>query len=193
MEPGIIILAAGSSTRMGQSKQLLEINGQSLLEHAASEALRVSNMVLVVLGAQYEKHHAAIVQLPVHSVENKHWKKGMGGSLKTGLSYMLSGFPMLDSVLILVCDQPFLKAELLEKIIEASKETKNSIVASAYGKTVGVPALFKRPVFQNLLLLNDKDGAKAILLELSNSVVTVNFPGGEVDLDTMEDYESFVK
>ena len=73
MEPGIIILAAGSSTRMGQSKQLLEINGQSLLEHAASEALRVSNMVLVVLGAQYEKHHAAIVQLPVHSVENKHW------------------------------------------------------------------------------------------------------------------------
>ena len=106
---------------------------------------------------------------------------------------MLSCFPMLDSVLILVCDQPFLKAELLEKIIEASKETKNSIVASAYGKTVGVPALFKRPVFQNLLLLNDKDGAKAILQELSNSVVTVNFPGGEVDLDTMEDYESFVK
>ena len=193
METGILILAAGSSSRMGQSKQLLKINDRYLLEKIASEALKVSNLVFVVLGSQMEEHLMVIGQLPVQIVENKLWKKGMGSSLKAGFATMLSHAPLLERAMILVCDKPLLNAAHMEKMIQTSDATGKPIVASSFAGTSGVPVLFKRPVFEKLLLLNDEEGAKSLLRELADSVATVAFPGGEIDLDTPGDYSTFTK
>ena len=178
---------------MGQSKQLLKINDRYLLEKIASEALKVSSVVFVVLGSQMEEHQEIVSHLPVQIVENKLWKKGMGSSLKSGLKSMLSHAPLLERVLILVCDQPLLTAAHIKKMIQTSDSTGKPIVASSFAATTGVPVLFKRPVFERLLLLNDEEGAKSLLREHVNNVATVPFPGGEIDLDTPEDYASFTK
>ena len=105
---------------MGQSKQLLKINDRYLLEKIASEALKVSSVVFVVLGSQMEEHQEIVSHLPVQIVENKLWKKGMGSSLKSGLKSMLSHAPLLERVLILVCDQPLLTAAHIKKMIQTS-------------------------------------------------------------------------
>lgn len=192
MNIAIILLAAGSSTRMGQSKQLLKVNGETLLVRSIKEALLVSTHVVVVLGANFEEHNLLIAHFPVTVVENTRWEKGMGSSLKAALNHILEKSTPVEAVLILMCDQPLLTSGHLKKLIHKSKETEKLIVASAYAKALGVPALFKKAVFAKLSALGDKDGAKKILKELRDSVFSVDFPGGEIDLDTKEDYEGFV-
>ena len=114
MEIGIIVLAAGSSSRMGRSKQLLEIDGQPLLCRCVDHALAASpSQVVVVLGANEKPHRELLEKLPVQIVSNFYWKTGMGSSIKTGLNYLIQSNGELDGVILMVCDQPALTSEHL--------------------------------------------------------------------------------
>ena len=189
---GIILLAAGSSSRMGQSKQLLELNGKPLLRNTANVALASDiKKIIVVLGA-FEKEHRKLVQdLPVNIVYNSRWEKGMGSSLKAGLNYLLRGDPKLSGVVILVCDQPLLQASHIKNLIALHVKTKKPIVASQYAKTLGVPAFFEKKYFSELLNLDDTHGAKKVIQQHPEDLSSMNFPEGEIDLDTPEDYQTF--
>lgn len=189
----ILLLAAGPSSRMGQSKQLLKINGETLLEKSVRVALEVSSEVYVVLGASFEIHRQAIKALPVTIIENKAWEKGMGHSLKVGLANLISSKREVDAVLVLVCDQPLLSAEHLNAILAEAKSSGNAVIASAYAGTVGVPALFTRSMFGKLSSLGDSEGAKKVIRESGNAVATVDFSGGATDLDTAEDVSKFLR
>jgi molybdenum cofactor cytidylyltransferase len=194
LEVGIIVLAAGSSSRMGQSKQLLLIDDESLLLRTVKAALALTaEKTAVVLGASEKKHRAAIEHLPVEVVCNEHWKTGMGSSLKAGLNFLLDKSPDMDGIVVLVCDQPFLTAEHIRKLIQIHQQTNKPIVASAYAQTSGVPVFFSKPIFKQLLDLKDDQGAKKILRENTDQVALVDFPMGEIDLDTPEDYDRFQK
>lgn len=194
MEIGIIVLAAGSSSRMGRSKQLLEIDGQPLLCRCVDHALAANpSQVVVVLGANEKPHRELLEKLPVHIVSNFYWKTGMGSSIKTGLNYLIQSNGGLDAVILMVCDQPALTSEHLQKLIQKFHEKKKAIIASAYSKSSGVPVLFSRSFFSNLLLLNDDQGAKKIVQQFPDQVETVAFPKGSIDLDTEEDYQKFLK
>src|SRR5687768_5483312 len=104
MNSGAIILAAGPSSRMGQSKQLLNIKGEKLLAKTILTVLKAEiPAVTVVLGAQEKEHRNVIQHLPVDIVYNKHWERGMGSSLKSGLLHIRSKHPALDAVVVLVC------------------------------------------------------------------------------------------
>jgi molybdenum cofactor cytidylyltransferase len=193
MDVGIVILAAGSSSRMNQSKQLLEVKGEPLLLKSVRIALQSqAKKVVVVLGANETAHRKLIDRLSVEIVSNPEWQKGMGSSLKKGLHDILQIFPLMQSVIVMVCDQPLLTTAYLNQLIENSKSTKDSIVASYYSNTVGVPALFKKKLFDQLLSIADREGAKSILQENKNAITTIEFPGGETDLDTRSDYEKFI-
>jgi len=188
----LILLAAGSSSRMGQSKQLLLIGNEYLLLRSVKAALASSfENIIVVLGAQEEKHRSVIDHLPVQVISNPDWAKGMGNSLKAGLNYLLAIQPDVQATVIMVCDQPMLTSSHLDKLISVYKTTKKSIIASHYSNSPGVPALFDKSLFPELLAIADEAGAKKIINKHPDSVVSVNFPEGAVDLDTTEEYENF--
>ena len=89
MDISIILLAAGASSRMGQSKQLLLIEGEPLLLRSVKIALSGKpHHVVVVLGAGEHEHSNIIKHLPVEIVINTHWKNGMGSSIKAGLAHL---------------------------------------------------------------------------------------------------------
>jgi len=193
MDIGIIILAAGASSRMGRSKQLLEIEGEALLCRCAKIALTVNpNNVVVILGANEKPHREVLEKLPVKLVSNYYWKTGMGSSIKTGLNYLLQSGAELDAVILMVCDQPALTSAHLLRLIQKYAEKQRSIIASAYDNSSGVPALFGRSFFSNLLLLSDDQGAKKIIQQFPRQVETVEFPKGSIDLDTEEDYQNYL-
>jgi molybdenum cofactor cytidylyltransferase len=192
MDIGIIILAAGSSSRMGQSKQLLMVNpDNSLLLYTTKIALQVNNNVLVVLGSDVDVHKKAIQHLPVKIVFNTNWQRGIGSSIKTGLTKLMSLHSSLHAVLIMVCDQPLVTAAHLNNIISCFKENQSSIVASGYSGISGSPALFNHTLFETILHMSDGDGAKKII-QASKDVRCMPFEQGSIDLDTPEDYQAFL-
>jgi len=189
----IVLLAAGSSSRMGHSKQLLQIDGEPLLLRSAKAALASgANHVVVILGANEQAHREVIRKLPVTIILNHYWKSGMGSSIKTGMNNLLRAFPETTAVIIMVCDQPEVNEHHLHTLIETYEQTNSPIIASSYADTVGVPALFARPFFSNILMLSDEQGAKKILQQFSTQITKVNFPAGSYDLDTDDDYQNFI-
>lgn len=188
----IIILAAGSSSRLGQSKQLLKIDDETLLARSCKLALDVSKNATVVLGANYQAHEQAIQRIPIKVIENKNWQLGMGNSLKVGINYALSDNSNLNAILVMVCDQPLLTSNHLQKLIEISNTNERSIISSSYQGVLGVPAIFKKNIFDELLILKDEEGARKIIQSKKNEVCSVEFIGGEIDLDTPADVKNFL-
>ncbi|MBI1769154.1 MAG: nucleotidyltransferase family protein [Bacteroidetes bacterium] len=187
-----IVLAAGSSTRMGQSKQLLKIDDETLIHKTVRTSIDAGgNGTIVVLGADHERIKDELNDFSIDLIVNPEWEKGMGSSLKCGLTYAMNFFLDVEAVMILVCDQPLLNSIHLKKIIEEHYKTKSPIVASFYSERKGVPALFHKSTFEKLLTVEDRQGAKRIIEENPTLVKSIDFPEGVVDLDTPEDYENF--
>jgi len=185
----LILLAAGSSSRMGQSKQLLLIENEPLLLRSTKAALASSfETVVVVLGAQEREHRSVIAHLPIQIVLNQNWEDGMGSSLKKGLLHLLNIQPETQAIMIMVCDQPLLTSSHLDKIIAVYKQAQISIVASHYADSAGVPALFDKSVFSELLNIDDNHGAKKVINKHPEMLALVDFNGGEIDLDTLNEY-----
>lgn len=190
---GIIVLAAGSSSRMGQPKQLLPVDGEPLLLKTVKTALAsLAQNIVVVLGANGNELLPVIKHLPVETVYNASWENGMGGSIKSGLNFLLTKAPSIHGVTVLVCDQPLLSAAHIRNLIQKHQQTNKPIIASSYAGTSGVPAYFERSVFKQLLSLHDKQGAKKIIAQSPSLVELVDFPFGEIDLDSRQDYDTFL-
>lgn len=186
---GLLLLAAGSSSRLGRSKQLLRFEGQSLLRRAAEAAVGSGcSPVVVVLGAQAEAHRSELEGLPVQPVLNPHWEQGMGSSLRCGMQ-ALGQAPGVEAVVVAVCDQPHVRAEHLAALVQAWRTQGQPMVASQYAGTVGVPALFHRSLFAELAALPPQAGAKVVLQRQPTQVTLWPLPEAAVDVDTPEDAE----
>jgi molybdenum cofactor cytidylyltransferase len=189
---GIVILAAGESSRFGRPKQLIEYGGKTLLRHTADVALAVpGSRVAVVLGAFEEIIRPELDRLPLTVVINSNWRHGMGGSLRMGLSELLAAHPGIEAVIVLLCDQPLLSTGTLENLLRAHRDTGCGIAASEYGNALGVPALFHRSLFPKLLALHGAEGARQMILKHRHETVGVPFAEGVVDIDTPADFEKF--
>jgi molybdenum cofactor cytidylyltransferase len=190
---GIIILAAGASTRMGQAKQLLRIAGESLIQRAVKTALGTTfRPVVVVLGANREQIEPELSGLEVKKVFNPDWPTGMGSSIATGLDLLLQQEPLIQQVLILVGDQPLLQANTLTALVELQSQTQAPLVVSRYTDTLGVPALFTSALFAELTALHGAQGAKALIQKYRNQASIFDFPEGALDLDTLEEWAAFL-
>lgn len=190
---GLILLAAGGSSRLGEAKQLLPFRGHSLVRQMAETALEVVDTVVVVTGAEAQKVEAELSDLKITIARNEEWKEGIASSIHEGITNLLKIAPSIDGILFMVCDQPFVSASLLKELISKKQESKRLIIASAYGNSLGTPALFKKEFIPELLKLKGDSGAKKIIMENVNSVLAVPFALGTVDVDTREDYQSLLE
>jgi molybdenum cofactor cytidylyltransferase len=184
-----IIVAAGTSARLGQPKQLLTLAGQPMIVRAAEAALRSgASPVVVVLGAYEEKIRAALAGLPIAIVSNPSWADGMGSSIAAGVAHVIQQAIPLDAALIAVCDQPHFQTDTITAL-RAVFQGNDSIVAARYAGRVGVPVLFGRAYFDALTRLLGDKGARQILNDNAARVVGVDLPTLAIDLDTWEDYQ----
>jgi molybdenum cofactor cytidylyltransferase len=184
---GVIILAAGESARLGQPKQNLFFNDKTLLQKAVETALAsVCERVLVILGAHNEVIRPTISQYPIEIIHNTEWTEGMASSIRLGITELQKDLK-IKSVILMLCDQPFVDTALLDKLTKSSSEAE--IVACYYHDTVGVPVLFNSKHFDELKSQKGHDGAKKLLVKYADEVLSIPFPMGNVDIDTIEDYE----
>ncbi len=189
-ETAIIILAAGSSSRLGHPKQLVEFEGKSLLRRTIETALDCGCKKLVtVLGANSDLIKPALNYPSITIVENRAWQEGMGSSIAKGVEALKNSFEDLKAILILVCDQPYLDASLLQTLITTHQNQQCLIVASSYKGTFGVPALFDQTLFSALLNLKGQKGAKRLMKSNHDKLITIPFLKGHIDIDTQEDVE----
>jgi molybdenum cofactor cytidylyltransferase len=178
---GIIIVAAGNSSRLGQPKQLLRFRDKSLLQHVLDEALALKAAeCILVLGSEAEHMETQVNPGSATVCYNAQWAEGMAGSIKKGLQKLLELQPDVDCCIIAVCDQPFITTQLFN----------NLIVASSYADTAGTPALFGKSQFNALLNLKRQEGAKKLLKTAPGELIRVPFDRGEIDIDNMEDYRA---
>ena len=188
---GALILAAGSSSRMGRPKQALKYGDTSLLRHAATTALAAGcSPVIVVTGANADASRRELEGLSVQEAWNPQWSTGMGSSISVGITALVDADAGVSAVVVMLCDQPFVTADVLARLISAKRtaEDQPSVVASGYGRDFGVPALFSRSLFAELAKLKGTAGAKAVIARHTSKAQFISFPEGAVDVDTPEDY-----
>ncbi len=194
MNISVLILAAGSASRMGEVKQLLPYKGITLLEHVINQvnSSKVGN-VFCVLGANSEYIQSKIKPNKVVFLKNLKWKEGLSSSIVTGVEHIKELKQNIDAILILLADQPFVDANFINELIETYKNT-NSIVASSYGNKNGVPAIFPKATFESLVKLKGDKGAKDILNDSDFKVISVasNIEKTLFDIDSPSDYNTLL-
>jgi len=181
----VLVLAAGSSSRLGQPKQLVKWKGRTLLENSIAAAQSVSEKIHVVLGASADQILSSIAHLDCEHHIFNNWKEGMGASLSFGVGQILKLTP--DRILILVCDQVHISSDLLLELVQTHQTSGYSITACKYGDSFGVPAIFNQETFPELLRIKGDRGARRIVQDNIDRVGFVDFSKGEVDVDTTTD------
>lgn len=191
---GVVLLAAGASSRLGRPKQLLMFQGKTLLDHAITSAKnsKAKNIVLVV-GANEAAIIHSVITSGITVVKNENWEQGMSTSIIAGLQKIQMEEPAIESVIFMACDQPFVTAVLINKLIENYEQIQKPIVASSYGNSVGIPALFDKTIFAAIMTLTGDKGAKKIINQHPDLVHSIDFPLGNNDIDTLSDYEQLLK
>jgi len=183
-----VLLAAGRSTRMGgdRPKQLAELGGGPLVRRAAETAL-VSRLaeVVVVLGHRAEEVASALDGLAVTTVTNPDHRRGQSTSVRAGVAAL---GPEVDAALFLLADQPLLTPPILDRLIAAFEETGGPIVVPTHGGRRRAPALFARPLFEELAGLRGDAGGRKLMPRHAGEIVTVEIEDGRhlADVDTEE-------
>lgn len=187
----MVILAAGASRRMEKIKQLLPWKNTTLLEHAIQEGLASEiDAVFVVLGANAEQISNSISHLPVQTVINANWERGMGTSIACAMQEIHNYSENFDAVLIALTDQPLLEKIYFNNLINSYLNNNKNIIASQIKNGAGVPVILSAGYFEALANLDQDFGARKIIANHPEDVILVN-PGDKiVDVDTKEAYEA---
>ena len=188
---GIIILAAGNSSRMGKPKQLMMYKNKTFLQHIIGEAKNANLEPLIcVTGYQSELITKSITGSGVSVVYNDQWREGRGTGIAAGIKQLL--LSDVDSVILAVSDQPHVSADLFDTMLKLRDQSGKGIVASSYAGTLGTPVLFGKNYFEHLKSLSGNQGAKNIVKGNMADVCPVEFEKGNIDIDTKEDYENLI-
>ncbi len=182
---GTIVLAAGRSQRLGQSKQLLKINGESLVHRATRFAVASAPHDCLVVSASDDCNIVdAVADLPCRIVPCADAAKGLSASLRCGL---LALAPDCDGALIVLTDQPAVTSAHLAALCDRWRAEPGSAVASAYADTIGVPAMLPRAWFATLIENNHDHGARDLLRSRRDQVHVIDAPYLAIDIDTPDD------
>ncbi|MEM8938352.1 MAG: nucleotidyltransferase family protein [Bacteroidota bacterium] len=189
---GAAVLAAGPSRRLGEPKQLVRFKGKSLLQHTIDLVVEVQiDERMLILGANEQEIRHFINFKSFDVIQNQHWKEGMASSIRLAVEVGLK--KELDGLLILLSDQPYIDLELLNNLIGFYKPKKELIMASEYNNVLGVPALFDRHYFRELMELTGDSGAKRLINAYREKVKEVKFEKGLIDIDTPTDLDQLKK
>jgi len=185
----IVVLAAGNSKRMGQSKQLLPWGDSTLLATVLKNVSTAdANKVFVVLGAYKNEIREKIDASKTVVLINENWQQGLGSSIAFSTAEIEKKYPDINAVLFVLADQPFISSLHLATIIELHNKENESIIITKKNDYKGVPVLFPKKYFSELMLLSDDEGAKPIINKYKNQVRDVITHDDTVDIDTFESY-----
>jgi molybdenum cofactor cytidylyltransferase len=186
---GAVVLAAGGSARFGKPKQLAIFRGKTFVRRIVAVANEAECApIVVVVGRDAAQITSELAGLPVSIAVHRNWSNGLGSSIAAGVRHAVGVAPNLNAAILLTCDQPFVNAAALRQLIQLHLESGKTIVTSAYAETLGIPALFDRSCFGDLLQLTGDSGAKRIIRARRHDVTPFNFPAAAIDIDTAEDY-----
>ncbi|SMD32394.1 molybdenum cofactor cytidylyltransferase [Reichenbachiella faecimaris] len=185
--PTILILAAGSSSRLGQPKQLLHFKGKTLIENVVKTASSLSNEVFVILGSSHEKIAPMVPHASAKITYFEEWQQGMGSTISFGVQQILNQDRYTKNILILLCDQLHVTEQILTELIFFHEESDHLITACGYDKSYGAPAIFNRKTFLDLLNLHGEQGAKKVIQKHFKSTQIISYPEAQVDIDTPQD------
>ena len=181
---GCAILAAGASRRLGRPKQLVLWRGHELVRHLTLQALSSrAGEVAVIVGAHAERIVPAVSDLPVRCVVNLDWREGVASSIRCATHWATKR--NLEALILMASDQPHLDMHHLDQLV-AEHEKGATQVASQYGGGVGMPALFGEAAFRRLFTLSGDVGVSSLLQD-EPETVSVEWPAGEIDIDTTRD------
>jgi molybdenum cofactor cytidylyltransferase len=190
---GAVILAAGGSSRFGQPKQLLKFRGETLAGRAVRAVAEAHCApVIIVVGESENAIREGLRETVAVILENPDWQRGLGTSIHRGLEHLIELAPATDAVILLACDQPLVDAGTIVTLIAEQARTPKPMVASHYANTLGVPALFDRSCFDDLLALPDNSGAKSLIAARPDDVASIAFEDGAIDIDTPADFQRLI-
>ena len=177
---GGIVLAAGAATRFGRSKQLAELDGRPLVEHAIRSIMATPvERVVVVLGAGAEQVMAAVDSHGAGLVVCDRWDEGQSASLACGLAELSD----CEAVVIALGDQPRMSPEAVRRVIAARSEGVDAVRAT-YSGNPGHPVLLERTLFDRMRDVSGDHGARNLLLSVPTREVPCEDLGGGEDVDT---------
>ena len=186
-----VVLAAGSSTRMGRNKLLLPIGGEAVVRRAVRAALEADlDPVIVVLGHEAERVRAELYGLPCLAVVNPVHARGVGTSLRAGLAEV-SAEARAGAVVVLLADMPFVTASSIRRVVESYRKSRAPLVLSRYGEVDAPPTLYDRSLFPELLALAEGHCGKRVVRRHAHEAAVVPSPVDALrDIDVAADYES---
>lgn len=188
-----IILAAGSSSRLGSPKQLLPWTSGSLIEQELRKSMQIEELTTyVILGANFEIIKKEIAHYPIHILQHKNWHLGMGTSISFGVQHILNTIMAYDAVLITLVDQPFVDIAHLHSLILENAQHRDKIIATKTKETMGVPAIFPKMYFEELTQLKQDYGARYILKKYKEHIRTIDGADKTDDIDTLEQYKALL-
>jgi molybdenum cofactor cytidylyltransferase len=182
-----VVLAAGSSRRMGRNKLLLEVGGESLVRRAARAAVEGSvDDVIVVLGHEEEKVRAELRGLACRTVLNADHAEGAGTSVRTGVRNAGDA----GALVVVLADMPFVTAEMIGALVRRYRESGAPLVVSHYGEVQAPPTLYDRALFDELLAIPGERCAKQVVRRHEGEAQVVRWPESALrDVDVPADYD----
>lgn len=178
---------------MSQNKQLLKYNNKSFVRDIAEKSNALNpHKTICVLGPIIDPIKNELQNLDIDYVINDRHLQGMSSSITSALN-AIPNLNSYDAVLIMLCDQPRIPTEHYHTIIREATKIDHLIISSAYQDNFGVPALFKRELFIELLSLNSITGAKSIIKKHRDKTSFVKCDAAAQDIDTDEDYKKLLK
>src|SRR5216683_3759188 len=187
---GCVLLASGTSSRMGKNRLFLEIDGETVLRRAVRVAAAAGlNPVLVVLGHESDRARAELKELPCLTMINPRYAEGMSTSLSAGIS-KLPGGPA--AAVVMLADMPFVTAAMVREL--ASRWRGEPLVISLFGDVVAPPILYARRLFPELCALDGDGCGKRVIKQHRAQAAEVRWPKSALqDLDVPGDLERVLK
>ncbi len=183
------MLAAGTSRRLGQPKQLLPVDGVPLIRRQLHKLLASDyHPVGVVVGHEAGRVIQALAGLPVQFVHNPDYAEGMGSSIAAAARWALSLRPAPAGLLLGVCDQVFLSTRLYDELLRTFRRHRPDAVICRYEKGDGVPVVISRERLPLLAQCRGDKGARKLIGQWPR-VVEVPFPKGYIEIDTPDDLD----
>ena len=183
-----VVLAAGSSTRMGRNKLFFELDGETLLRRVVRRAIDAGlDSAIVVVGHEAERARTELEGLSCTPVDNPDHAQGINRSLRTGISHVPEH---ARAAVVMLADMPFVTSDMVAALVARYRESTAPLVISAYGDVNAPPMLYDRALFPELRQMAGEGCGRQVVRRHRHEAVAVSWPTAALqDIDVPEDYE----
>ncbi len=178
-----VVLAAGSGSRFGGAKQLAELDGIPLLEHAirAVEAVPAIERVVVVLGARADEVRAGVDFGLAEHVVCADWAEGQAASLRCGIEAVAGA----EAAVLTLGDMPRITSRVIARFADLAREHGSSARARAvYDGQPGHPVVLGADYFEQIAALQGDVGAREVLKAIGAHPIECSHLSSPADVDT---------